>query len=110
MTYTSIDFDQDQRLAAYEAIEDIYMEGVTDAANGKFPVMSEIAYLQGYAQGMKDYPRREVKLPVISNEVFEMPLLCGQCAHLVGGKCGVKRAERDRNRYACEQVLVDSPF
>ena len=32
-----VDFDQDQRLAQDEAIEAIYLEGIGDAVDGRFP-------------------------------------------------------------------------
>ena len=57
MTYL-LDRDQEQRVEAYEAIEAIYLEGIGDAADGRLPAMAEVIYIQGYVQGMRDYPRR----------------------------------------------------
>lgn len=109
MTYC-IDRDQDQRQEQYEAVEEIYLSGISDAADGRFPQMSEIIYLQGYCQGMRDYPRREVTLPVINQEIKEYPLVCHQCAYLNNGKCGIKGITRNSNSYACDRISVDCPF
>ena len=107
MTYL-LDLDQDQRLESYEAIEAIYLEGITDAADGRLPVMAEITYLQAYVQGMRDYPRVEVLLPVLTT--VEYPLLCHQCAYLNNGICSLKSIPRKSNSYACDRVSVDCPF
>ena len=109
MTYCT-DRDQEQRLEQYEAIEEIYLSGISDAADGRFPQMAEIIYLQGYCQGMRDYPRREVVLPVINTESKEYPLVCGQCAYLNNGKCAIKGVARNSNSYACDRIKVDCPF
>ena len=108
MTYL-LDLDQDQRTEQYAAIEEIYLSGISDAADGRLPVMAELTYLQGYCQGMRDYPRREVVLPVINTEK-EYPLLCHQCAYLNNGKCGIKGITRNGNQYACDRISVDCPF
>lgn len=109
MTYL-LDLDQDQRTEQYAAIEEIYLSGISDAADGRLPVMAELTYLQGYVQGMQDYPRREVQLPVINTETQEIPLLCGQCHYLNNGKCGIKGITRNGNQYACDLISVDCPF
>lgn len=109
MTYCT-DRDQDQRLEQYAAIEEIYLSGITDAVDGRFPQMSEVIYFQGYCQGMRDYPRREVQLPVINTETQEFPLLCHQCAYLNNGICGIKGITRNGNQYACDRISVDCPF
>jgi len=44
MTYCT-DRDQEQRLESYETIEAIYLEGITDAADGRIPAIAEIIYL-----------------------------------------------------------------
>jgi hypothetical protein len=109
MTYL-LDFDQAQRLEQDEAIEEIYLSGITDAADGRLPAMAEVIYIQGYVQGMRDYPRREVKLPVINTEIKEFPLLCHQCTYLNNGICSIKSIPRNSNSYACDRVVVDTPF
>ncbi len=109
MTYL-LDLDQAQRLEQDEAVEEIYLSGITDAADGRLPVMAEVTYIQGYVQGMRDYPRREVKLPVINTETQEFPLLCHQCTYLNNGKCGIKGITRNGNQYACDRISVDCPF
>ncbi|WP_009630058.1 hypothetical protein [Synechocystis sp. PCC 7509] len=109
MTYCT-DLDQDQRLAQDQIIEEIYISGITDAADGRLPQMSEICYLQGFVQGMRDYPRREPVLPVINTESKEFPLVCHQCAHLNNGICGIKGITRNSYAYACDRVVVDCPF
>ena len=109
MTYCA-DRDQEQRLESYEAIEAIYLEGIGDAADGRMPAMAEVTYIQGYVQGMRDYPRRKVILPVINAETQEFPLLCGQCHYLNNGKCGIKGIIRNGNQYACPSISVDCPF
>lgn len=105
-----IDRDQDQRLEQDECIEEIYLSGISDAADGIFPQMAELVYLQGYAKGMKDYPRREVVLPVINRDEQNYPLVCGQCAYLANGICGVNGIAASSNKFACDRILVDSPF
>lgn len=109
MTYL-LDLDQEQRLEQYAAIEEIYLESITDAADGRLPAMAEILYLQGYCQGMRDYPRREVTLPVINQEIKEYPLVCHQCQHLNNGICSLKSIPRKSNSYACDRISVDCPF
>ena len=118
MTYL-LDRDQEQIEASYQAMEEVYLEGVTDGANGKLPAMSEIIYLQGYRQGMEQ-ARADIGLKItvsvqqLQAEMFEVesecPLLCGQCAHLINGRCGIKSVTRNSNQYACDRILVDSPF
>ena len=105
-----LDRDQDQRLEQYAAIEKIYLSGITDVADGRFPQMSEICYLQGYVQGMRNYPRREVLLPVINTDECEFPLVCHQCQHLNNGICSIKSIPRNSNSYACDLISVDCPF
>lgn len=115
----SIDFDQEQRAASYEAIEGIYLQGFRDGFEGWLPVMSEIIYLQGYGKGMEE-GRETVKLSIcvppkqLQSEMFkaqtESPLLCGQCQWLNNGKCAIKSVTRNSSQYACDRVVVDSPF
>jgi hypothetical protein len=107
MTYCA-DRDQDQRLESYETIEEIYLSGITDAADGRLPARAKILYFQGYCQGMRDYPRVEVLLPVLTT--VEYPLLCHQCAYLNNGICGIKEITRNGNQYACDRISVDCPF
>ncbi len=109
MTYCA-DRDQDQRLEQYAAIEEIYLSGISDAADGRMPAMAEVTYIQGYVQGMRDYPRRKVILPVINTEIKEFPLLCHQCTYLNNGICGIKGITRNGNQYACDRISVDCPF
>ena len=105
-----IDFDQQQRLAQDEAFEEIYFSGIGNAADGRLPAMAEVIYIQGYVQGMQNYPRREVQLPVINTETQELPLLCGQCTHLNNGRCAIKSITRNSNQYACDRISVDRLF
>ncbi|MGL5926714.1 hypothetical protein [Chroococcidiopsis sp.] len=111
----SIDFDQEQRAASYEAIEEIYLEGISDGFAGRLPAMAEIIYLQGYCEGMRQ-GRAEIGINItvtpeqLSTELVDLPLLCGQCAHLINGKCRIKDIARNSDMYACDRVLVDSPF
>ena len=110
MTYL-LDLDQDQRLESYEAIEAIYLEGITDGFDGRLPAMPDVIYLQGFCEGMRQL-RMQVRLapqPVIT-EVKEYPLLCGQCTYLNDGKCGIKGIARSSTNYACDHVVIDSPF
>ena len=109
MTYL-LDQDQDQRQEQYEAIEEIYLSGITDAADGRFPQMAEVLYLQGYAKGMVDYPRREVMLPIINTESKEFPLVCHQCYYLNNGICSLKSIPRSSTNYACDRIKFDCPF
>lgn len=110
MTYCA-DRDQEQRLEQYTVIEEIYLEGISDAADGRLPAMAEIIYLQGYAEGMRQL-RMIVRLTPqpVATEVKEYPLLCGQCTYLNNGKCGIKSIARSSTNYACDRVVIDSPF
>lgn len=110
MTYL-LDRDQAQRLEQDEAIEEIYLSGITDAADGRLPAMAEIIYLQGFCEGMRQF-RMQVRLaPLpIATETQEFPLLCGQCTYLNNGKCAIKSVVRNSSNYACERVVVDCPF
>ena len=111
MTYTAaLQQDHDRIEAQYAVVEEIYLEGIGDAAAGLFPQQAELTYLQGYAKGMVDYPRREVKLPVINPDAKEFPLLCHQCYYLNNGICSLKSIPRNSNSYACDRIKVDCPF
>lgn len=111
MTYTAaLQQDQQRIEAQYAVVEEIYIEGIGDAADGRFPRMAELPYLQGFAQGMRDYPRREVTLPVINTEVQEFPLFCLQCSFLNDGICSLKSIPRNGNSYACDRISVNCPF
>jgi len=109
MTYCT-DIDQEQQRIQDEAIEEIYLSGITDAADGRLPAMAEIIYLQGFCEGMRNYPRRVVELPVINQEIKEFPLVCHQCYYLNNGICGIKSIPRNGNSYACDRINVDCPF
>lgn len=113
MTYSTIDADQEQRAASYEIIEEIYISGIGDAMDALMPQMAEMAYLQGYAEGMRQFRqkvRTEILLPVINTSPKEFPLLCGQCQFLDGRTCTIKSITRDQSNYACDRVVIDSPF
>lgn len=103
-----IDFDQAQRQQQDEAIEAIYLEGISDAVDGRLPVMAEITYLQGFCEGMKQRYQTIDSLP--QEEQTELPLVCGQCAYLSNGKCAIKGVTRNSNSYACDRIKVDCPF
>lgn len=113
MTYISIDRDQEQRLEQDAAVEEIYISGIGDAMAGTLPQMAELTYLQGYAEGMREFRKRvrtEVLLPVINTEPKEFPLVCHQCAHLNNGICEIKGIVRNGNQYACSSISADCPF
>ncbi|WP_373529114.1 hypothetical protein [Nostoc sp.] len=105
-----IDFDQEQRLKQDEAVEEIYLSGITDAADGRLPVMAEIIYLQGYCAGMKQVKMIDSSITAPQGKQTELPLVCGQCQHLNSGKCGIKGITRNGNQYACPSISVDCPF
>lgn len=113
MSYSTIDFDQEQRLTDYETLEQLRLEGIGDALDLRLPQQAQVPYLEGYCEGMRlnaQRPTRTVVLPVLKNEVKEYPLVCGQCSHLVEGVCKLKGIRRNAERYACDRVLIDSPF
>ena len=113
MTYSTIDADQEQRLADYETLEQLRLEGIGDALDLRLPQQALIPYLEGYCEGMRlntDRPARTVVLPVLNEQLNEYPLRCGQCAHLVDRVCKIKSIRRSEERYACDRVLIDSPF
>lgn len=113
MTYSTIDADQEQRLADYDTLEQLRLEGIGDALDLRLPQQAQVPYLEGYCEGMRlntERPARTVVLPVINNEVKEYPLVCGQCTHLIDGICNIKKTRRNADRYACDRVLIDSPF
>ena len=110
MTYCT-DLDQEQRLEQYAAIEEIYISGMGDAMAGIFPQMAELIYLQGFAEGMRQF-RMQVRLapqPVVT-EIEEFPLLCGQCEHLNNSICEIKSIPKNSNSYACDRVVINCPF
>ena len=118
MTYL-LDRDQENRLIQDQCIEEIYLDGITDGADGRLPAMSEIVYLQGYCKGMEQARadmglKITVKAQQLQSEMFgsqtEFPLLCGQCQYLNNGKCSIKDIDRNSSQYACDRVVVDSPF
>lgn len=113
MSYVSIDADQNQRLASYETLEQLRLEGIGDALDLRLPQQAQVPYLEGYCEGMRlnaERPARTVELPVLNQEIKEYPLVCGQCSHLVKGVCKIKGTRRNAERYACDRVLIDSPF
>ncbi len=112
MSY-ALQLEQEQREEAYNGIEQLYLEGVGDGCDGRLPAMSEIIYLQGYAEGMRQLrmrvrcePQIEVKKPTPQ----EFPLLCGQCNFLSNRRCTIKDIVRDQSNFACPSVSVDCPF
>jgi hypothetical protein len=111
MAHTSIDFDQDQRLSSCETLEQLRLEGIGDALNLRLPQQAQVPYLEGYCEGMRlnaDRPARTVVLPVLTQEIKEYPLVCGQCTHLVDGVCKIKSTRRSADRYACDCVNCQS--
>ena len=105
-----VDFEQEQRLAQDEAFEEIYLSGIGDAADGRFPAMAEITYLQGFCEGMKQLKISNSAVVSFQEEQVELPLVCGQCSYLNNGKCGIKSISRNSNQYACPSISVDCPF
>ncbi|HEY9882985.1 MAG TPA: hypothetical protein V6C98_05185, partial [Thermosynechococcaceae cyanobacterium] len=81
-----VDFEQEQRLAQDEAIEAIYLSGIGDAVDGRFPVTAEITYLQGFCEGMKQLEMTNSSTTPPQQEQTELPLVCGQCTHLNNGR------------------------
>lgn len=113
MTYTTEFVDQEQRLAAYETLEQLRLEGIGDALDLRLPQQAQVPYLEGYCEGMRlnaDRPARAVVLPVLNERIKEYPLVCGQCSHLNNGFCSLKSVRRSYEKYACDRVLIDSPF
>ena len=113
MSYSTIDFDQEQRLAAYETLEQLRLEGIGDALDLRLPQQAQVPYLEGYCEGMRlnaDRPAKTVVLPVLNEVIKEYPLTCGQCAHLDNNFCKVKSVRRNPDKYACENVLIDVIF
>ena len=113
MSHSTIDFDQEQRLADYETLEQLRLEGIGDALDLRLPQQAIVPYLEGYCEGMRlntERPARTVVLPVVNDAIKEYPLVCGQCAHLVDGVCKVKKTRRSEDRYACDRVCVDVIF
>ena len=110
MTYL-LDRDQEQREEAYAASEAIHLEGIGDALNGCLPAMPNVAYLEGFCEGMRQL-RMQVRLTPqpVATEIKEYPLLCGQCTYLNNGKCAIKGTARSSSNYACDCVVIDSPF
>ncbi len=106
----STDFDQAQRLEQDEAVEEIYLSGIGDGFDGRLPMMSEIIYLQGYCEGMKQSSLTNFRLAYSPTEQTESPLVCNQCSFLNNDKCTVKQTTRNSNNYACDRINVDCPF
>ena len=101
----------------YEIIDELYLDGVDDGTNGRLPTTSQLLYLQGYAVGMEE-SRAEIDLKItvfatqLQSELFPMdgveyPLLCGECAYLIGNTCAIKATTRNSNNYACSSIFVD---
>ncbi|WP_373524811.1 hypothetical protein [Nostoc sp.] len=113
MTYL-LDLDQDQRVESYEAIEEIYLEGISDGFDGRLPMNAEIMYLQGYCEGMKQVKMIDLSINIsasmLHEERTELPLVCGQCYYLNNGICSLKTVARNSNSYACPSLQIDCPF
>ncbi len=105
-----IDFDQVQRYAQDQAIEELHLDGFSDAVDGQLPVMAEIIYLQGYCAGMNQLKTIDSLITATQEKQTEVPLVCGQCAYLNNGKCAIKSVTRNSNSYACDRIKVDCPF
>jgi hypothetical protein len=103
----STDFDQAQRLEQDEAIEEIYLSGIGDGFDGRLPMMAELIYLQGYAEGMKQLKTTDFRLAYSPIEQTESPLVCGQCSFLNNDKCTIKQNNRNSNQYACNSINID---
>jgi hypothetical protein len=107
----SFEIDQDNRTQQDQAMEDIYLEGVGDGFDNRLPVMPNIAYLEGYMEGMRQLRQKVRLFPVPApTEVKEYPLLCSQCYYLNNGVCSLKSIPRNSNSYACDRIKVDCPF
>ena len=102
-------FDQAQRQAQDQAIEQLYLDGIGDAVDGRPPAIGQIEYLQGYCEGMKHLKVVEL-FPIASQKEKEFPLVCGQCTHLNNSRCAIKSITRNSNQYACDRIKVDCPF
>lgn len=105
--------DQDRIERDYETIEELHLEGMGDALDGRKPQQAQVPYLEGYCAGMKlalERTPRTVVLPVVNEELKEYPLRCCQCAHLENGVCKIKSVRRSGDKYACDRILVDSVF
>ena len=66
MTYCTY---QEQILESYETIEQLHLEGMGDALDGRLPQQAQVPYLEGYVTGMKLAEERLHKtfvLPVIN--------------------------------------------
>lgn len=112
MTYL-LDRDQEIRLEQEAAVEEIYISGIGDALDARMPQMAELIYLQGYVEGMRQFRKKvrtEVMLPIINTSPKEFPLLCGQCQYLDNRVCSIKSIVRDQSNFACDRVVIDSPF
>ncbi len=105
-----LDRDQAQRLASYEAIEEIYLSGIGDDLDGRLPMMAEITYLQGYCVGMQQLKTTDFRLTITPIEQTESPLVCGQCSFFYNDECTVKQTTRNSNQYACSSINIDCPF
>lgn len=109
----STELDQDRIEAQYETIEQLHLEGMGDALDGRKPQQAQVPYIEGYVAGMKlaaERSPRTIVLPILTEEINEYPLRCAQCAHLVNGFCKVKSVRRSEDKYACENILVDVVF
>lgn len=112
MTYL-LDRDQERIEEQYNTIEQLHLEGIGDALDGRLPQQAQVPYLEGYCEGMRlnaERLPRTVVLPVLTKEIKDYPLVCGQCAHLRQGVCAIKSVRRSADKYACDRVLVDSVF
>jgi hypothetical protein len=109
-----LDRDQEFRLEQEQCIEELYLEGISDGADGCLPLMAEITYLQGYCQGMKQQNMIDLSINtstlMLHEEQTELPLLCGQCYYLNNGICSLKTVARNSNSYACPSLQIDCPF
>lgn len=101
-----LDRDQDQRLEQGQIREDLYLSGLTDAADLLPPTSYDSAYRDGYDAGTNN----EYGLITLDAYPVEVPLTCGQCDYFKFGECSLTGLVRSHNSYACPQAEIYTPF
>ena len=53
MTHTSLDLDQQQIETQAAIAEELFISGASDGFDGIYPTSTDVAYMSGYAQGIR---------------------------------------------------------
>lgn len=73
------DLDQQYHADSDAAIEQLYLDGIADAIDGKYPYSREWEYLKGYGEGLKQVQARmRCELALLKGEASDFEALLAE--------------------------------